>query len=191
MTTTIERPELITPEEPGGPDGHGPDAQHGDADARHEGPTGILKWLTSTDHKVIGMSYMITSLVMFFLAGIMALVIRAQLADPTLVAGLLPDLQRAVHHARQPHAVPVRRAVRLRRPGQLHRAAPGRGARHGVPPAERPVVLAVPERHRSPCCSGFLVAGGAASFGWVAYAPLSNATNSPGAGGDLWLMAWP
>ena len=37
--------------------------------------------------------------------------------------------------------------------------------------------------------SGFLVAGGAASFGWVAYAPLSNATNSPGAGADLWLMA--
>ena len=33
------------------------------------------------------------------------------------------------------------------------------------------------------------MAGGAASFGWVAYAPLSNATNSPGAGADLWLMA--
>ena len=30
--------------------------------------------------------------------------------------------------------------------------------------------------------SGFLVAGGAASYGWVAYAPLSNAINSPGAG---------
>ena len=36
---------------------------------------------------------------------------------------------------------------------------------------------------------GFFVAGGAASFGWVAYAPLSNATNSPGAGGDIWIMA--
>jgi cytochrome c oxidase subunit 1 len=35
---------------------------------------------------------------------------------------------------------------------------------------------------------GFLVAGGAASFGWVAYAPLSNATSSPGAGGDVWIM---
>ena len=30
--------------------------------------------------------------------------------------------------------------------------------------------------------SGFLVAGGAASYGWVAYAPLSNATNTPGPG---------
>ena len=36
---------------------------------------------------------------------------------------------------------------------------------------------------------GFLTAGGTASFGWVSYAPLSNATNSPGAGPDLWIMA--
>ncbi len=33
------------------------------------------------------------------------------------------------------------------------------------------------------------VAGGAAQFGWVAYAPLSSATSSPGAGPDLWIMA--
>jgi cytochrome c oxidase subunit 1 len=36
--------------------------------------------------------------------------------------------------------------------------------------------------------SGFLTPGGAASFGWFAYAPLSNAVNSPGAGSDLWLL---
>jgi hypothetical protein len=32
-----------------------------DDPAHDEGPTGLLKWMTSTDHKVIGMSYMITS----------------------------------------------------------------------------------------------------------------------------------
>ena len=48
----------------------------------HDGPTGFLKWLTSTDHKVIGLSYMITSIVMFYFAGIMALFIRVQLASP-------------------------------------------------------------------------------------------------------------
>ena len=48
----------------------------------HEGPSGPLKWLTSTDHKLIGMNYMVTSLVMFFLAGLMALALRAQLATP-------------------------------------------------------------------------------------------------------------
>jgi cytochrome c oxidase subunit 1 len=36
---------------------------------------------------------------------------------------------------------------------------------------------------------GFFVAGGAASFGWVAYAPLLSATSSPGIGGDVWIMA--
>jgi len=35
---------------------------------------------------------------------------------------------------------------------------------------------------------GFLVAGGAAQFGWVFYAPLSSATYSPGAGPDVFLM---
>ena len=48
----------------------------------HEGPTGVLKWLTSTDHKVIGLSYMITSLVIFFIAGGMAILLRVQLASP-------------------------------------------------------------------------------------------------------------
>ena len=31
--------------------------------------------------------------------------------------------------------------------------------------------------------------GTGAQFGWVAYAPLSSATSSPGAGPDLWIMA--
>jgi len=34
---------------------------------------------------------------------------------------------------------------------------------------------------------GFFTAGGAANFGWVAYAPLSNSINTPGAGADLWI----
>src|SRR5690606_23058555 len=36
--------------------------------------------------------------------------------------------------------------------------------------------------------SGFLTPSGAASFGWFAYAPLSNSLRSPGIGGDLWIM---
>src|ERR1700743_319608 len=34
----------------------------------------------------------------------------------------------------------------------------------------------------------FLSPGGAASFGWYAYAPLTSATYSPGIGADLWIM---
>src|SRR5204862_3530333 len=36
--------------------------------------------------------------------------------------------------------------------------------------------------------SGFLTPGGAAGFGWYAYSPLTDATHSPGAGADLWLV---
>src|SRR5689334_18728223 len=34
----------------------------------------------------------------------------------------------------------------------------------------------------------FLAPGGAAAFGWYAYAPLTSATYSPGVGPDLWIM---
>ncbi|GGY06730.1 hypothetical protein GCM10010510_60990 [Streptomyces anandii JCM 4720] len=34
---------------------------------------------------------------------------------------------------------------------------------------------------------GFLTPQGAASFGWFAYAPLSDAQHSPGVGGDMWI----
>src|SRR3954468_10152581 len=36
--------------------------------------------------------------------------------------------------------------------------------------------------------SGFLTPGGAADFGWFAYTPLSDVVRSPGAGADLWIM---
>ena len=38
--------------------------------------------------------------------------------------------------------------------------------------------------------AGFLVPGGAASFGWFAYVPLSNSTFSPSLGGDLWILGF-
>ena len=36
--------------------------------------------------------------------------------------------------------------------------------------------------------SGFLTPQGAASFGWTGYAPLSNATFTPGLGGNMWVI---
>src|SRR2546421_266376 len=35
--------------------------------------------------------------------------------------------------------------------------------------------------------AGFLTPGGAADFGWFAYQPLANATNSPGVGPNMWI----
>src|SRR5213592_494842 len=44
----------------------------------------ISLWLTTTDHKLIGIMYMVTSLISFGIGGIFALIIRLQLAQPNL-----------------------------------------------------------------------------------------------------------
>src|SRR5690606_9111219 len=44
----------------------------------------VVKWLTTTDHKTIGTMYLTTSFIFFVIGGIMALVMRAELARPGL-----------------------------------------------------------------------------------------------------------
>src|SRR2546428_3748113 len=44
----------------------------------------ITLWLTTTDHKLIGIMYMVTGLLSFIIGGIFALIIRLQLAQPNL-----------------------------------------------------------------------------------------------------------
>jgi cytochrome c oxidase subunit 1 len=42
----------------------------------------LVKWLTSTDHKTIGYLYLITSFAWFLIAGLLALLLRSELARP-------------------------------------------------------------------------------------------------------------
>ena len=42
----------------------------------------LASWLSSTDHKVIGHLYLVTSFGFFLIAGLMAMIIRAQLFGP-------------------------------------------------------------------------------------------------------------
>ncbi|MET0158167.1 MAG: cbb3-type cytochrome c oxidase subunit I, partial [Acidimicrobiales bacterium] len=42
----------------------------------------MLAWLTSTDHKRIGVSYMVTAFAFYLLGGLLAMGMRAELAEP-------------------------------------------------------------------------------------------------------------
>src|SRR6201995_4248315 len=60
------------------------DHAHDDHD-HHGGPaTGIKRWLFATNHKDIGTMYLVFSLIMFFIGGAMAMMIRAELFKPCL-----------------------------------------------------------------------------------------------------------
>src|ERR1039458_9672766 len=152
------------------------------------GPTGLLKWMTSTDHAVIGMSYMITSLVLFYFAGIMALIMRLQLSSPhnSLVSFAQYNELFTMHGSLMLYLF----AGPFAFGGLANYIVP---IQIGAPDMAFPRLNALSYwlylTGSITMMMTFFVAGGAAQFGWVAYAPLSNATNSPGLGGDIWIMA--
>ena len=45
-------------------------------------PTGVWSWITTIDHKRIGILYGVTAFILFLSGGVEALLIRAQLALP-------------------------------------------------------------------------------------------------------------
>ena len=56
-----------------------------DSDHHHHGPApGLMRWVTTTNHKDIGTLYLWFSLIMFFIGGFMALIIRSELFQPGL-----------------------------------------------------------------------------------------------------------
>ncbi|MBT9517585.1 MAG: cbb3-type cytochrome c oxidase subunit I, partial [Methyloversatilis discipulorum] len=60
----------------------GADHSHDHSHDHH--PSGLMRWVTTTNHKDIGSMYLWFSFAMFIVGGIMALVIRAELFQPGL-----------------------------------------------------------------------------------------------------------
>ena len=103
--------------------------------------TGWVQDLVYTvDHKKLGMLYIGTGLFFFVLAGIMALLIRAQLAFPNGRVVYSAGVQLLDYGARNRDDLLGRDADRLR-DDQLSGAADDRSAGHGVSAAERFFVL--------------------------------------------------
>jgi len=57
---------------------------HGHAGEHAHLPRGIMRWVTTTNHKDIGTMYLVFSFMMFLVGGVMAFVIRAELFQPGL-----------------------------------------------------------------------------------------------------------
>ena len=62
---------------------HTHDHAHGHDDHAHH-PSGLMRWVTTTNHKDIGTLYLLFSLTMFFMGGLLAFGIRAELFQPGL-----------------------------------------------------------------------------------------------------------
>lgn len=144
-------------------------------------PTGFKRWLLTTNHKDIGSMYLIFSLVMFLLGGLMALVIRAELMYPglqivepdffnqmTTVHGLI-----MVFGAVMPAFVGLANWLIPMMIGAPDMALPrlNNWSFWILPFAFSILIMAV--------IQSFLGMGSAPNFGWTFYAPLSTTYGPP------------
>ncbi len=148
--------------------------------------SGLYEWLTTTDHKKIGILYLANSILMFLLGGVFALLVRVELAQPGLQ--FLTDAQ--YNQAFTIHAslmlflfvIPVLAGFgNYLTPlmiGAPDMAFPRINAfSFWLLPLGAIVMLA-----------GFATGGGAAAAGWTEYSPLAQAKYE-GIGTDLWIVA--
>ena len=145
-----------------------------------------VKMLTSTDHKVIGYLYLATSFAWFLIGGILALLLRAELTRPGM---------QFLSSEQYNQVFTMHGTIML-----LMFATPlFVGFANVIMPLQIGAAdVAFPRMNMLSywlylfggivAFAGFLTPGGAASFGWTAYAPLSNDIYSPGIGADLWIM---
>jgi len=155
------------------------------APRRNLGAT-VVGWVTSTDHKVIGYLYLITATVWFVIAGLMALVIRSELASPGMQFVSLEQYNQlfTMHGTIMLllFATPLFIGFgNIIMPLQI-------GAPDVAFPRLNMLGYWLFFFGGLTTALGFITPGGAPSFGWFAYQPLANATYSPGAGGSLWLL---
>ncbi|WP_067574749.1 aa3-type cytochrome oxidase subunit I [Nocardia acidivorans] len=155
---------------------------------RRREPKGSFLWkaITTTDPKVLGIMYLFTAMTFFLIGGLLALLMRVELARPGLQF-LSPEQfnQLFTMHG----------TIML-----LFYATP---ILFGFANAVLPLQIGAPDVAfprlnafsywlylfgATMATAGFVTPGGAADFGWTAYTPLSDIVHAPGVGADLWIM---
>jgi cytochrome c oxidase subunit 1 len=147
---------------------------------------GVIRWLTTTDHKRVGILYIVTAMCFFIASGILALIMRAELAAPGLQ---VVDRQTynelfTMHGTGMIFFFATPLVIGLANYfTPLHL-----GAADVAFPRLNAFGFWLSLLGALTAFAGFLTAGGAAAFGWTAYPPLSTSTYSPGSGADLWII---
>jgi cytochrome c oxidase subunit I len=147
---------------------------------------GLVDWVTTVDHKKIGILYIFTSVAVFLVAGIFAVVVRMELANPRL--GVLSE--GGYNELFTMHGTLMIFLF-------ANQVSTGL-ANYFVPLQIGAADVAFPRLNAMSywlylfgvlmVLSGFLTAGGAASAGWTGYPPLSDSQFLQGRGMDLWTM---
>jgi cytochrome c oxidase subunit I len=147
-------------------------------------PSGIWSWVTTVDHKRIGIMYLFTTFFFFAAGGLMALVIRLQLehANNQVVSAQAYDQLFTMHGTTMIFlfVVPVMAGFgNYLVPLQI-------GARDMAFPKLNAASYWLLLAGGIVMYSSFVWGGGPADAGWTAYPPLS--VLSPGHGLDLWIV---
>ncbi|WAL63602.1 cytochrome c oxidase subunit I [Amycolatopsis cynarae] len=153
---------------------------------RHRRGNALVRLARTTDHKVIGAMYLVTSLAFFIIGGVLALLMRAELARPGLqfLSNEQYNQLFTMHGTIMLllYATPnVFAFANLVLPLQI-----------GSPDVAFPRLNALSYWlylfGATITMSSFITPGGAPDFGWTAYVPLSDAMHTPGIGGNLWIF---
>ncbi|RBM16117.1 cytochrome c oxidase subunit I [Streptomyces sp. PT12] len=146
----------------------------------------LVSWLTTTDHKQIGSLYLTTSFFFFCVAGLLAMVMRAELARPGM---------QIISAEQYNQAFTIHGTIMM-----LLFATPlFAGFANWIMPLQIGAPdVAFPRLNALAywfylfgaimVVGALLLPDGAASFGWFAYSPLTDERYSPGHGPTLWVM---
>ncbi|MGP9623772.1 MULTISPECIES: aa3-type cytochrome oxidase subunit I [unclassified Corynebacterium] len=142
--------------------------------------------LTTTDHKQLGIMYLVMAFIFFGIGGLMALLIRVELFHPGL---------QFLSNEQFNQLFTMHGTIMLLLFGSPLVFGFGNyimPLQIGAPDVSFPRLNALGFWLTTfggiIMLSGFLTPGGAADFGWTMYMPLADAVNSPGVGSHLWVV---
>lgn len=150
-------------------------------------PTGIMAWLTTVDHKKIGIMYVLLTFTYFVVGVFLAQILRAELTAP---GGKIVDPNEYNQIFTMHGSTMIFLFVIPMMAGLGNYFVPLMiGARDMAFPRWNAMSIWLLVFGGLTMYSSFFVTGGAPAIGWTAYVPLSGKDYSPTVGTDLWVIA--